>query len=111
MPNGFLTILRSTVLGSLGLAAIFYAGVVIVACIRLGSISELFPIAKFAAPWFLRSFFVSFVGLSIYAGGVLLVAKRNLRGSGVDLVAFMSLSLEKRHALIKSLRRGPYRNA
>ena len=102
--------LRSAVLGTLGVAAIIYAGIVAVACIRLGTLHDLPTLAVMVLPWFYRIYLVLLAGFSIYTVIILLMAKRNLKGTGRTLFQFMSLSLVERHEFMKALRRGPYRD-
>jgi hypothetical protein len=111
MPIGISAMLRSGVLNSLRVAAIMYVGAIVIACIRLGTISNFFAVARYALPWLYWTFAALFLAFVLYAVALLCLAKFRLKGTGQTLMQFMSLPLEERHALMKSLRRGPYRDA
>jgi hypothetical protein len=111
MPGGYSEMLRSLILGSFTTTAIAYAGIVAIGCVRLDSIRELPAVALSARPCAIVIFAPCLSFLTIYGATILSVAKRNLHGTGVSLTQFMSSSLEERHALRKSPKRGPYRHA
>jgi hypothetical protein len=68
-------------------------------------------IAEWALPRLYKWFLLIAAGFGIYLGVILIQTKRNLRGTGRTLWQFMSLPLDERHAVMKSLRRGLYRDA
>jgi hypothetical protein len=98
--------LRAALLGSLQAATYIYVGIVIVGCIRLGSIHKLPTVAKIAFPWFVECLGILLLGSGLYVCTMLFIAKRGLKGTEFTLTQFMSLPLEERHTLMKTLRRG-----
>ena len=67
------------------MAAIIYAGIIVIACIKLGTIHEVPTLAKVALPWFYGIYFVLLAGFSVYLIVILLMAKRNLKGKRLPM--------------------------
>lgn len=111
LPVGISSLLRLGALGSIFVAAIMYVGIIAIICIKLGSASQIPLAARIAFPSFYWIFAILVACSSLYIAVLLSITKHRLGSTGFTLMRFMSLPLKERHALMKSLRKGPYRDA
>lgn len=94
----------SAIRASASVATWLYAGIIAIALIKLGSVSNFWLVAKIAFPWFLKIFGVLVTGFSIYFSVLLLVLRYRLKGTDYTVWQFLALPLPERLAIVNAAR-------